>query len=317
MGNLTKYLQNAFAEQCPVGWNCTHEVGLLPDEMNRFLGYSSRADVLLEKEDGSRRLWIEFEISRADPVANHAKFATAHLFSNQPETDSFIAMVSAHVVRGRRNLASNMIHVMRHIGMDAFQTLLLPSLTPQEVKIINHFSVSEIGRENLPVKDEIERILSVSETLIKRPDRRIYRVGDFFEVLLNIRKWNEDIETGEGKDLWGRRAITYFVFDPYSKNFAPSKFCSYSAIRKHRVREIRMLSEMTIGIYVTIHGTDSRFDGSKARIHLTKNLAMQPHPAEKANKILPHFEMWLKKHNETILLHPNGPVFLLPPDWFK
>jgi hypothetical protein len=28
-------------------------------------------------------LWIEFEVSRADPVANHAKFATAHLFQPQ------------------------------------------------------------------------------------------------------------------------------------------------------------------------------------------------------------------------------------------
>ena len=33
------------------------------------------ADVLLERVDGSRRLWVEFEVSRADPVANHAKFA--------------------------------------------------------------------------------------------------------------------------------------------------------------------------------------------------------------------------------------------------
>jgi hypothetical protein len=35
---------------------------------------------------GSRRLWIEFEISRADPVANHAKFATAQLFQPLPVT---------------------------------------------------------------------------------------------------------------------------------------------------------------------------------------------------------------------------------------
>jgi len=70
-----------------------------------LFGYTSRADILLTKDDGSRRLWIEFEISRADPMANHAKFATAHLFSRQLQTDCFISMVISHVVRGRRNLA--------------------------------------------------------------------------------------------------------------------------------------------------------------------------------------------------------------------
>jgi len=105
MGNLTTYLQRAFSEQCPKGWTSNSEVQLLSDELNDLFGYSSRADILLTKDDGSRRLWIEFEISRADPVANHAKFATAHLFSRQLQTDCFISMVSSHVVRGRRNLA--------------------------------------------------------------------------------------------------------------------------------------------------------------------------------------------------------------------
>ena len=72
--------------------------------LEALLGYRPRVDVLLEREDGSRRLWIEFEVSRADPVANHAKFATAHLFQPQAEADSFLAMVSPHVARGRRSL---------------------------------------------------------------------------------------------------------------------------------------------------------------------------------------------------------------------
>jgi hypothetical protein len=317
VGNLTKYLQSAFAGRCPAGWSCSPEVGLLPDEINKFLGYSSRADVLLEKNDGSRRLWIEFEISRADPVANHAKFATAHLFVNQLKTDAFIAMVSSHVTRGRRNLASNTIHLMRQIGMDAFQTLLLPQLDPREIKRLNHLDALLIGGENLPVENEIERIMSVAETLIETPDRRIHMVGDFPEVQLNIRKWNEEIENEPEKSLWNRRTITYFVFDPFSKNFAPSKFCAYSAIRHDPSEKISLLSEMTIGLYVTLDGTDSRFDGGRARMHLTDNLAMKPHPADDARNVLPFFEKWLNKHSESITLHPAGPVFLLPPVWFE
>src|SRR5215207_240726 len=103
MGTLALYLQRAFESQCPSGWICRREVRLLPLELQKMMGYSPRADVLLERNDGSRRLWIEFEISRADPVANHAKFATAHLFQPQLSSDSFVAMVSPHVARGRRN----------------------------------------------------------------------------------------------------------------------------------------------------------------------------------------------------------------------
>jgi hypothetical protein len=52
---------------------------------------------------------VELEVSRADPVANHVKFATAHLVSPMPAGDAFVSMVSRHVVRGRSNLAAHMV----------------------------------------------------------------------------------------------------------------------------------------------------------------------------------------------------------------
>ena len=57
-------------------------------DLERELGYGPRADVLLERADGARRLWIEFEVSRAYPVENHAKFATSHLFEPQHPSDT-------------------------------------------------------------------------------------------------------------------------------------------------------------------------------------------------------------------------------------
>ena len=93
VGTLTRYLQDEFARRTPPGWECRPEVRILPRELERLLGCGARADVALERRKPMRRLWIEFEISRADPVANHAKFATAHLFRPQPETDIFLAMV--------------------------------------------------------------------------------------------------------------------------------------------------------------------------------------------------------------------------------
>lgn len=122
-------MQQEFTRRTSSGWVCYPESRILSLELENHLGYRPRADVLLEREDGSKRLWIEFEISRADPVANHAKFATAHLFQPQSANDIFISMVSSHVDLGRRNLAANTILLMRCVGMTAFQTVLLPQFS--------------------------------------------------------------------------------------------------------------------------------------------------------------------------------------------
>ena len=144
MGSLTTYLQREFARKCPPGWVCRPEVRLLPPDLEEILGYSARVDVMLERELPAKRLWIEFEISRADPVANHAKFATAHLFRPQSPIDHFLAMVSPHVARGRRNLACTTIALMRQIGMRAFQTVLLPGTHPADVKRLNHLCRADL-----------------------------------------------------------------------------------------------------------------------------------------------------------------------------
>ncbi len=121
MGQLANFLQEAFAQQPPSGWSCRREMRVLSSDLEQLLGYSPRADVCLESTDTSRRIWIEFEISRADPVANHAKFATAHCSSRFATSETFVSMVSSHVARGRRNLASNTVHLLRHVGISLFK----------------------------------------------------------------------------------------------------------------------------------------------------------------------------------------------------
>lgn len=180
MGVLTSYLQQEFIQQSPPGWVCHRERGLLNKRLEDFLGYASRVDVLLERQDVSRRLWIEFEISRADPVANHAKFATAHLFEPQLKTDSFISMVSPHVTRGRRNLAANTILLMRRIGMSAFQTVLFPQMSKEEIQRLNHLDLTSIKNTGLAVKSEIERAISVSETILTA-SAKVIKLITFFK----------------------------------------------------------------------------------------------------------------------------------------
>jgi hypothetical protein len=214
MGALTPYLQHEFSKFCPPGWHCRAESRLLSRELEDLLGYAPRADVRLEKEDSSLRLWIEFEVSRADPVANHAKFATSHLFHPQRPTDVFLAMVSPHVDRGRRNLAAKTVALMRYIGMNAFQTVLFPQFLGEEIKRLNHLPLHVLFDKNLPVQAEVERALSISEPVLTVSGRRIHFVGDMMDVMLNLRSWNQELATPEGCDLWGRRTITYRTYAP-------------------------------------------------------------------------------------------------------
>lgn len=322
MGVLASYLQQEFIRRAYPGWVCRHERRILPQHIGNFLGYAPRVDVLLERQDGSRRLWIEFEISRADPVANHTKFATAHLFDPQRDTDTFISMVSPHVARGRRNLAANTILLMRHIGMSAFQTVLFPHMSREEIKRLNHLDLTTLTSVGIAIEPEIERAMSVAETILTASARRIHFVGDMMDVMLNLQRWNKDLDSTEGQKLWGKRTITYFVFDPHSKSFAPSKFCAYIAISSvlpPNIATLEVMSrvEMTVELYVTVDGTDSRFDGRRAQNHLTQSLGMIPRRTNQAPEIATIFNQWLNRRSGSVTVHPNGAVFLLPPLWYE
>jgi len=324
MGNLTTFLQTEFPKYLPDGWKCLSEVRVLPQELIDILGYASRVDVLLESESKPEKLWIEFEISRADPVANHAKFATSHLFKPQEPDHVFVSMISSHVARGRRNLAANSISLMREVGMNAFQTVLLPQLPPSEIKRINHLSKNAIALEALDIKAEIERIFSVSESVIELEDKRLHFAGDFLDVFLNLRQWNQELMKDEiAKEKWGQRTITYFVFDPYSRQFAPSKFCAYSGIWKNTAQGSGFKNMgfgkyvMTVDFYVTLDGVYSRFDGRRARMHLTKGLGMTAIHLSDMEKLEMRFDQWLRNFKDSIRVHPRGPVILVPPAWFK
>ena len=42
MGNLASFLQDEFPNNLPIGWSCQSEVQVLPKELVKILGYSSR-----------------------------------------------------------------------------------------------------------------------------------------------------------------------------------------------------------------------------------------------------------------------------------
>jgi len=295
---------------------------LLPQALEKLLGYSARADVVLEKLDDTLRLWIEFEVSRAVPVANHAKFATSHLFQPQQPTDRFLAMVSPHVTRGRRNLAFNAVALMRQVGMKAYQTVLFPFLSPEEVQRLNHLEVAALSAENLDIDQEAERALTVTEPMTTMTDYDIHLAGDLLAVMLNLRQWNEDMATERARGLWDSRTVTYFVYDEESGLFAPSKFCAYTAIPTwlplpNASHKGAGLGTMTISIYVALNDGSHLLDGNRAQRHLTDGLGMTAVKPEDLPKVNTAFSLWHDRHADCINPHPAGPIFLVCPEWFK
>jgi hypothetical protein len=314
MGKLTGYLQEQFHMHSPPEWGCSHEVRLLLPELAAIIGYAPRADIVLSHRTENRRLWIEFEVSRADPVANHAKFATAHLFQPQSSDDVFVSMVSRHVDRGRRNLAANTIRLMRRVGMNAVQTVLFPKLGGLEVQGFNHMTADELRANGPDVKPEIERALVVTTPQGATGDHRIYLAGEVVDVLLNAQAWNEAVATPSGRTLWGRRRVQYFVYVPYSGEFAPCKFCAFLPIRQPGTAGTSDPSRMTLELYTQLDEAEPRFDGHVAHTHLTKRLGMVAASPADHQHVAERFQEWLVPKSGLIIVPQKGPIFLCPPD---
>jgi hypothetical protein len=121
--------------------------------------------------------------------------------------------------------------------------------------------------------------------------------------------------TDEGRSLWKRRTVTYFVFDRFTLDFAPSKFCAYVPVERiFDELSKRIVVEMTVKLYSTLETAPS-FDGNRAKEHLIRNLSVKPYQPDEISEILPFFEIWLRKYSASLNIHPAGPVFLVPPDW--
>ena len=108
--------------------------------------------------------------------------------------------------------------------------------------------------------------------------------------MANVWNWNAAIETTEGRRLWGRRTVTYFVYDPRSRSFAPSKYCAFMAIESGNRAPVT--GPMTMGLYGQLGESETRFDGHIARRHLGRRLAMRVEGLGSSNSVGMDFERW-------------------------
>ena len=99
MGALALNLARQFECLDEPGWTASREQPLLAEAVARRYGFSPCVDVLLTGPDG-RRVAVEFEVSRAEPVANQVKFLVALHPGDLRRDDVVISMMSSHVARG-------------------------------------------------------------------------------------------------------------------------------------------------------------------------------------------------------------------------
>ena len=292
MPSLTPWLQTRFEAYCPQGWRCRREAPLVDEAASRRLGFRPRADVLLEHGSSGRRVWVEFEVSRADPVANHAKFATSRFFEDLPPGDSFVSMTSRHIEPGRAALAAGTAAMMRALGIPAFQVMLLPQFDGPAVKHLNSLPRPQLDEMALSVEDEVTRVLEVTNASALSDGHRIHKADNPWTVSMNVRRWNLEMAQPDLAALWGRRPVQYFAFDPSTGQFAPSKFCAFIPGANLRAQATgRVLANdaaagghawslalqaaahvMTLELYTQLGEGDARFDGNIARRHLEQHL---------------------------------------------
>lgn len=327
-GLLASYLKAGFAGACPPGWRCLAEQPLLAPADRALLGYDPRADVVLERQDGARRLWIEFEISRADPAANHAKFATAHALRPWSHADAFVSMISAHVVRGRRNLGAGMIQVMRQVGIDAFQTVLLPDLDRDGVKRLNH-DAHALQAASPSIQPEIERALTVAEPLSRTENGRLHFAADVFDVLLNLRAWNDDAAQAAEAARWRRRAVRYLVLDPKTGWCAPAKFAAYILLPSDHATAAHSVatraapaagtvgSPLTFARYSQLDQHEPLFDGHRAWTHLVERLRFSRQAYGESATISALVDAWHARHQHLVQLDRERLTILIPPPAFR
>ncbi|MFM1987178.1 MAG: hypothetical protein RJA99_135 [Pseudomonadota bacterium] len=319
-GRLARFLQQAFErEGARRGWACDVEAPLIDSDASRRLGFAPRVDVLLSRNGDSRRIWVEFEVSRADPVANQAKFASAAFFEGCGAGDAFVSMASRHIAPGRKALMATTAMFMRSVGIPAFQIDLLPDADGRTIRALNAATPMALEHAALDVGAEFDRVIAVADAKLVSGWHRIHMADNAFTVGANVRTWNAETTDPVLAPRWAKRRVRFLAFDPASQLFAPSKFCAFVPATTGAVEGRSFLSVreppggMTSAIYFGLGEQDPRFDGHIARVHLERRLRYRATPvASLSGAVARAFERWRARPVETISV-PRDAVVLEPP----
>ncbi len=135
------------------------EASVFPQRMCEEIGYSPAADLLVEYpwNRDKVRIWIELEVSRADPVANPAKFLVALSERSPLPREFFVFAISQAIQKGRAALCRRFVALMQTRGFPVRTEEYLPSAT-------EHL----IARLNVRTPKEFELVLAREPEVVRR-----------------------------------------------------------------------------------------------------------------------------------------------------
>jgi hypothetical protein len=209
-----------------------------------------------------------------------------------------------------------MIALMRQVGMNAFQTVLVPNVAPDQVKRLNHLSMDALLREPFDAQLEIDRPMTIVHPVHESSSWNVYLSSDISDVLLNVAYWNTEMADPAVREMWSRRTVTYFIYDQRSSLFAPSKFCAYLTRSAAHKDSLPLRAVRRVPMYIEINRSGHIFDGGQAQTHLQQHLAMRPTESNDYQAVASAFAAWIPHYADAVAVHPQGPLFLVPPPWF-
>ena len=165
------------------------------------------------------------------------------------------------------------------------------------------------------VLPEIERVLAVAEPVAVRNEGRLHFAADVFDVLLNLRRWNEEADDPRQAEQWRRRAVRYVVVDPVTGWCAPAKFAAYVLLPRRdsaSLMPIGIDTGLTFERYLQLDQAEPLFDGHRAWTYLTRRLGFTSHSYGEAAIGSAAFDIWYARRDRLLQIDREQVRLLIP-----
>jgi hypothetical protein len=149
----------------------------------------------------------------------------------------------------------------------------------------------------------------------------LHFAADVFDVLLNLRRWNDEADDPAHAAIWRRRAVRYVVLDQVSGLGAPSKFAAYALLPRYEVEVTApagLDSRLTFERYMHLDDAEPLFDGHRAWTYLTRQLGFINLPYGQAPpEVATTFDTWYARREHLLHVDRQQLRLLVPPPSFQ
>jgi hypothetical protein len=153
-----------------------------------------------------------------------------------------------------------------------------------------------------------------------RSEGRLHFAADVLNILLNLRRWNEEANDPRRAEIWRRRAVRYVAVDPATGRRAPPKFAAYVLLPSRDTASpapIGIDSGLTCERYLVLDQTEPLLDGHRARTYLTRRLGFTSHSYRGAAIESAAFDAWYARRERLLQIDRVQVRLLVPPSAFR